>query len=82
MMAKPMPQTADDIRKRTELFKIYDYYGIPYGIFDEINVPLQVEKDWAEAVALIAQGEKIPLALEKRLLRYKAERMNSSPENE
>lgn len=76
MIAEIRPQTLDDINKREERFRIYDYYGIPHSIFDEIKIPKKIEKDWAEAVALIVSNKKIPKDLEKRLLEYKSNRGN------
>lgn len=54
-------------------FQLYDYYGIPYGIFDESGDDIMgsVEEDRAKAKLLIMQGLEIPHELECRLLQYK-----------
>lgn len=72
MIAQIKPQTKEDIDRRTRIHKMYDYYGIPYGVFDEskdISVPM--EKDWNEAIILISEDKVIPKDLEERLLQYK-----------
>ena len=71
MIAQIRPQSQEDIDRREKKFKLYDYYGIPHSIFDEIDIPKKVEKDWSEAVALIMSEKNIPEDLEKRLLEYK-----------
>ena len=59
-------------------FKKYDYYGIPYGIFDEDKISV-MEKDRSEAILLIAQGLPLPKDLEERLLSYKEEEKKVIP---
>ncbi len=63
-------QTDQQISEMEAKFKKYEYYGIPYGVFDE-DESTQVEKDRSEAILLIAQGLPIPKDLEDRLLSYK-----------
>lgn len=71
MMAQPRKQTLEEIERHKEKERLYDYYGIPYGIFDEKVISKQIERDWSKAIALIAKKEKIPEELEERLLQYK-----------
>ena len=71
MMAQPRKQTLEEIERHKEKERLYDYYGIPYGIFDEKVISKQIERDWSKAIALIAKKKKIPEELEKRLLQYK-----------
>ena len=70
-----VPQTEEQIAETERREKLYDYYGIPYGIFDgDENVDsIEIEKDRTEAQILIMQGKEIPKDLEERLLRYKEE---------
>lgn len=68
-----VPQTDEQIAETERREKLYDYYGIPYGVFDgeeEIEF-IEIEKDRTEAQILIMQGKEIPKDLEERLLRYK-----------
>lgn len=65
------PQTDEQIKDMDRKFELYDYYGIPYGIFDDIRQDINVEKDRTTAKLLIMQGIAIPEDLEKRLLEYK-----------
>ena len=59
----------DERQRREELF---DYYGIPYGVFDGCDeLPDNIETDWSKAIALISKGQKNPRDLEIRLLNYK-----------
>lgn len=74
MMMQPRRQTDEEIIARNRLFEAYEYYGIPYGVFDSTRTPENVEKDWSRAVALLAKKEKIPKELENRLLKYKEQR--------
>lgn len=79
MMMQSRPQTKEEITARNELFKVYEYYGIPYGIFDSIKIPEDnIERDWSKAVALLAKKEKIPKELENRLLMYKEQRSKTN----
>ena len=68
------PQTEEQISELEYREKLYDYYGIPYGVFDDPKNEIEdteIEKDRTTARILIMQGEKIPEDLEKRLLDYK-----------
>lgn len=68
-----VPQTEEQITETERRENLYDYYGIPYGIFDgdEKDDSIEIEKDRTEAQILIMQGKEIPKDLEERLLRYK-----------
>ena len=68
-----VPQTEEQIAETERRENLYDYYGIPYGIFDgdEKEDSTEIEKDRTEAQILIMQGKEIPKDLEERLLRYK-----------
>lgn len=68
-----VPQTEEQITETERRENLYDYYGIPYGIFDgdEKVDSIEIEKDRTEAQILIMQGKEIPKDLEERLLRYK-----------
>lgn len=74
-----MIPTQEQIEKEKEKFRRYDYYGIPYGYFDDLNMGegYETEKDMdrEEARFLIMKGENIPADLEKRLLYYKQQDM-------
>ena len=62
----------DGIQRTKE--KLYEYYGIPYGVIDgaeKEDEDIEIEKDRTEAQILIMQGKPIPADLEKRLLLYK-----------
>ena len=78
MIAQITLQTSETIAERQKLFALYDYYGIPYGVFDDNSLFSNREKDWSKAIALIAEGKSIPKDLEKRLLEYKALRTDAS----
>ena len=71
MIAKVRKPSQEELNKRKERERVYDYYGIPYGVFDENSTPKEVERDWSRAISLLAKGEKIPKELEERLLKYK-----------
>lgn len=64
-------QTDEQIKDMDRKFELYDYYGIPYGIFDDARLDINVEKDRTAAKLMIMQGITIPEDLEKRLLEYK-----------
>lgn len=65
------PQTDEQIKDMDRKFELYDYYGIPYGIFDDTRQDINVERDRTTAKLMIMQGIAIPEDLEKRLLEYK-----------
>ncbi len=70
----PIP-TQEQVQDQIEKFKLYDYYGIPYGEFDdsgEENIT-QRDIDISKARLFISQKEKLPKDLEIRLLKYKQE---------
>ncbi len=67
-------QTKEQILVTENREKLYEYYGIPYGIFDNSDKnkkDIKIEKDRTTAQILIMKGEKIPQDLEERLLMYK-----------
>lgn len=64
-------QTDEQIKDMDRKFELYDYYGIPYGIFDDARLDINVEKDRTAAKLMIMQGITIPEDLKKRLLEYK-----------
>lgn len=85
MMAQAKPQTKEEVERRIRIHKMYDYYGIPYGIFDEHrDWSMSMEKDWNEAIILISEDKVIPKDLEERLLQYKLRltEANNSDKNE
>lgn len=67
----------EDSKKRTaemeRLAKIFDYYGIPFMVFDGPEVAVEVERDRIEASLLIRGNKPVPKELEERLLSYKKE---------
>lgn len=68
------PQSEEEIKMTEQKEKLYEYYGIPYGVIDGLEKEekeLAIEKDRTEAQILIMQGKEIPEDLGKRLLRYK-----------
>lgn len=70
------PQSEEEIRMTEEKEKLYEYYGIPYGVIDGTDNPnkeIEIEKDRTTAQILIMQGKEIPKELEQRLLQYKEE---------
>lgn len=70
------PQSEEEIRMTEEKEKLYEYYGIPYGVIDGADNPnkeIEIEKDRTTAQILIMQGKEIPKELEQRLLQYKEE---------
>lgn len=70
------PQSEEEIKMTEEKEKLYEYYGIPYGVIDgseKDNKDIEVEKDRTTAQILIMQGKEIPADLEQRLLQYKEE---------
>ena len=68
-------QTPEQIKKQNEKFRLYDYYGIPYGIFDESETieNNKIESDREKARLMIMKGEDIPKELAEQLLKYKQE---------
>lgn len=74
------PQSEEEIKMTEEKEKLYEYYGIPYGVIDgseKDNKDIEIEKDRTTAQILIMQGKEIPADLEKRLLHYKENEKNS-----
>ena len=70
------PQSEEEIKMTEEKEKLYEYYGIPYGVIDGAENPskkIEIEKDRTTAQILIMQGKEIPKELEQRLLKYKEE---------
>ena len=73
-------QTKEQILITENREKLYEYYGIPYGIFDNSSEnikDIKIEQDRTTAQILIMRGEKIPQDLEERLLMYKKRNKNS-----
>lgn len=64
-------QTPEQIEDMEKKFALYEYYGIPYAMFDEIKTDDIIEKDRMKAILMIMQGIAIPKDLEERLLKYK-----------
>ena len=68
------PQSEEEIKMTETKEKLYEYYGIPYGVIDgaeKEDKDIEIERDRTEAQILIMQGKPIPADLEKRLLQYK-----------
>ena len=68
------PQSEEEVKMTEEKEKLYEYYGIPYGVIDGLEKEekeLEIEKDRTTAQILIMQGKEIPEDLGKRLLQYK-----------
>lgn len=76
-------QTSEQIKKQTEKFRLYDYYGIPYGIFDESQITEnnKIESDREKARLMIMKGEDIPKELAEQLLKYKKENLYNKKNN-
>lgn len=72
-----LERTQEQIDEQERKFKLYDYYGIPYGILDGGHdcscMDMQKEIDREDARLLIMQGKEIPRDLEDKLMRYKLE---------
>lgn len=66
------------VLEQENMFKQYDYYGIPYGIIDANSEEKMTQKeiDREKAKLFIASKEPIPQELVSKLLRYKAEDNN------
>ncbi len=71
MMAEARKPSQEEINRREKIHKLYNYYGIPYGIFDEDEVSRAIERDWNKAMLLIDQDKPVPRDLEERLLKHK-----------
>lgn len=68
------PQSEEEIKMTEEKEKLYEYYGIPYGVIDgseKEEKDIEIEKDRTTAQILIKQGKEIPEDLKNRLLQYK-----------
>ena len=72
------PQSEEEIKMTEEKEKLYEYYGIPYGVIDSSKEEndIEIEKDRTTAQILIMQGKTITADLEKRLLEYKENEKN------
>ena len=72
--------TQEYILAQKKKFEAYDYYGIPYGIFDNNDesmlVQSQREKDIEDARLLILEGKQLPEELGNRILNYKKQNQN------
>lgn len=71
MIAKPVKMSEQEIKEYKRILEIYDYYGIPHGIFDEKEIPKYIERDWSKAIDLLSSGKELPKDLAERLLSYK-----------
>jgi hypothetical protein len=71
MMAHSREATKEELLEQQRIATQFQYYGLPYMVFDGPAIPIEVEKDWSKASLLIIQGKPIPKALAKRLLKYK-----------
>lgn len=72
-MVKPSPYTEAEKAAYEKKLALYDYYGIPYLVFDGEEVAEHIRKDRRDAVRIIETGGEIPEDLGRRLLKYKAE---------
>lgn len=72
--------TPEQIEQQNRKFRTFEYYGIPYGIFDGSDKgeghKTQRDKDIELARILIIKGESLPKDLEQRLLQYKQSKPN------
>lgn len=66
--------TKESIEKQIKRHKLYEYYGIPIGVFDDGNNIY--DADDIKAMDLISKGKKLPKDLEQRLLEKKHTRPN------
>jgi len=65
-------RTQEQIEKQERKIQLYEYYGIPYGVFDDGQDSVsQKDIDRAQADLLIEAGRPIPVDLAERLLEYK-----------
>lgn len=71
-MVKPRPYTEAEKAAYEKKLALYDYYGIPYLVFDEVEAEEHIRKDRRAAVRIIEAGGEVPDDLGKRLLEYKA----------
>lgn len=72
-MVKPRPFTKEEKDRYEKKLAMYDYYGIPYLVFDGEEAAEHIRKDRRAAVRIIETGGEIPDDLGKRLLKYKEE---------
>lgn len=70
-MVKPRPFTKEEKDRYEKKLALYDYYGIPYLVFDGEEAAEHIRKDRWDAVRIIETGGEIPEDLGKRLLEYK-----------
>lgn len=71
-MVKPRPFTKEEKDRYEKKLAMYDYYGIPYLMFDEEKgIVEQIRKDRRKAARIIETGGEMPEDLAKRLLKYK-----------
>lgn len=73
MIAKVRKPTQEKINERNRREKLYEYYGIPYNVFDS-EEDKEIVIYWAKAATMIIKGKEIPKDLESILLRYKNRR--------
>lgn len=72
-MVKPRPFTKEEKDRYEKKLALYDYYGIPYLVFDGEEAEEHIRKDRMTDVRIIETGGEVPEDLGKRLLEYKAE---------
>jgi len=72
-MVKPRPFTKEEKDRYEKKLALYDYYGIPYLVFDGVEAAEYIRKDRWDAVRIIETGGVMPEDLGRRLLKYKAE---------
>lgn len=65
--------SAAELEEREKRFRLYEKYGIPYGVFDGEEEDCFIEADRQMAVYYIVSGQEIPKDLEERLLNSKTQ---------
>lgn len=70
-MVKPRLYTEAEKAAYEKKLALYDYYGIPYLVFDGEEAAEHIRKDRRAAVRIIETGGEVPEDLGKRLLEYK-----------
>lgn len=81
-----IPQTEEQLKEQDRKFRLYEMYGIPYGMLDssksyELEDSIVVTEDRAKARLLIMQGLEIPEELKNRLLKYKQQELKLKSKN-
>lgn len=70
-MVKPRPYTEAEKAAYEKKLALYDYYGIPYLVFDGEEAEEHIRKDRRDAVRIIETGGEVQEDLGRRLLGYK-----------